>query len=64
MRVGLEELAQCFSQDAHAATVDNPNAGESGEEGAVDEFFDLAGGLVHSLSNDVDFAWDSGIFSR
>jgi len=44
--------------------VHNPNAGESGEEGAVDEFFDFAGGLVHSLSNDVDFAWDSGILSR
>jgi hypothetical protein len=37
----LEQLAEGFSQDAHAAAVDYADAGEAGEEGLVYEAFDF-----------------------
>jgi hypothetical protein len=51
----LEVLAESFSQDAHAAAVDDANSGHSGEESAIDEFFYFAGSFVDGASDDVDF---------
>jgi hypothetical protein len=51
----LQELAKGFAEDSHAAAVDNADAGESGEEGAVYEFFDFAGSVVDGLADYVDF---------
>ena len=51
----LEKLAEGFAEDSHAAAVDNADAGESGEEGAVYEFFDFAGSVVDGLADYVDF---------
>src|SRR5439155_26044783 len=45
VRMLLQELAQRFAQDAHAAAVDNAHPRQSGEESAVDEFLDFAGGV-------------------
>src|SRR5215472_14016772 len=50
----LEHLPQGLAQDAHAAAVDDADARESGEKGAVDELFDFARGVVDGLSNDID----------
>lgn len=50
----LEGLAQGFAEDAHAAAVDDADARESGEESAVDEFFDFARGVVDGVADDVD----------
>ena len=36
----LQQLAQGFAEDAHAAAVDYADAGQAGEEGAVDELLD------------------------
>ena len=55
VRVLLQELAEGFAEDAHAAAVNDADARESGEEGAVDELFDLGGGFVDVAANDVDF---------
>ena len=38
----LQQLAQGFAQDAHAAAVDDADARQSGEKCAVDELFDFA----------------------
>src|SRR5579863_4771895 len=54
----LQHLAQGFAKDTHAAAVNDAHARESGKEGAVNEFFDFAGGLVDGLSDHVDFARD------
>ena len=62
VRVLLEHLAEGFAEDAHAAAVDDADAREAGEEGAVDESFDFAAGLVDGLSDDVDFHGDVGAF--
>ena len=59
----LQELAEGFAEDAHAAAVDDADARESGEEGAVDELFDFAGGVVDCVADDVDFAGDVGAFA-
>jgi len=36
--------------------------GSPAREGAVDEFFDFAGGLIDGASDDVDFAGDVRAF--
>src|SRR5579863_5690361 len=56
MRMLLQHLAQRFAQDAHAAAVHDADARQAGEEGAVDETFDFAAGLVDGLADDVDLA--------
>ena len=47
----LQGLAEGFAEDAHAAAVDYADAGEAGEEGVVDEFFDGAGGVVYVVAD-------------
>ena len=59
----LQELAQGFAEDAHAAAVDDADARESGEEGAVDKFFDFAGGVVDGVADNVDLGGDVGAFA-
>jgi hypothetical protein len=51
----LQKLAKGFAEDSHAAAVDYADAGESGEEGAVDELFDFAGCVIDRLADYVDF---------
>jgi len=63
VRMLLQHLAQGFAQDAHAAAVDDADAWQSGEEGAVDEFLDFTGSVVDGLSDNVDFAGDAGGFA-
>src|SRR6266478_6651377 len=55
VRVLLQVLAQGLAQNAHAAAVDNAYFRHPCQEGAVYEFFDLAGGVVDVLADDVDF---------
>jgi hypothetical protein len=52
--VGLEELADAAAEDACAVAVDDADAIEAGEEGAVKILFQLSGGLVHGASDEVD----------
>src|SRR5438876_12094493 len=59
----LQELAQRFAQDAHAAAVDNAHPRQSGEESAVDEFLDFAGGVVHGASDHVDLRGNALAFA-
>src|ERR1039458_10236689 len=56
MRVLLQILAQSFSEDAHAAAVDDTDARQSGQEGAVYKFLHFSGGFVHGTADYVDFA--------
>src|SRR6516164_1928404 len=56
----LEELAKGLAEDAHAAAVHDADTGKSGEEGAIDELLDFAGGIVDRASDDVDFRGDTG----
>ena len=58
----LQQLAQGFAEDAHAAAVDDADAREPGEEGAVDKFFDFAAGLIDGLADNVDLGGGSGAF--
>ena len=58
----LQQLAEGFAQDAHAAAVDYADARESGEKCAVDELFYFAAGLVDGLADDVDLAGRIGAF--
>ena len=46
MGVGLEEVTDAAAEDARAMTVDYADAGEAGEEGAVEIFLQLSGGFV------------------
>src|SRR5438477_9696441 len=62
LRMLLEILTQGFAQHAHAAAVDDAHARQPGEEGAVEEFFHAAGGLIHIFADDVDLAGRRGIF--
>ncbi len=52
--VAAEVFAQGAAQDAHAGAVDDADAGQAGEEGAVEETFDLGLGLVGGAADDVD----------
>src|SRR5882762_536688 len=54
VRMFLQILPQSFAQDPHAAAVHYSDAGQAGEEGAVDELFDFAGGLVDGAADYVD----------
>ena len=51
----LQQVTKGFAEDSHAAAVDYADAGKTGEEGAVHEFFNFAGGIVDRLADDVDF---------
>ena len=59
----LQELAQSLAQNTHAAAVDDADARQSGEESAVYESFDFAGGVVDGLADDVDLAGNVRVFS-
>ena len=48
--------------DAHAAAVDYADSGQSGQEGAVDEILDFAGGVVDGVADDVEFRRDGVAF--
>ena len=52
--VGFEELAQRAAEHAHARAVDDADAGQPGEEGAVDVAFDFLLGFVGGAADDVD----------
>ena len=52
--VAAEVFAQSAAEDAHAGAVDDADAGEAGEEGAVEEAFDFGLGLVGGAADDVD----------
>src|SRR5579872_711574 len=58
VRMLLQGLTQGFAEDAHAAAVDYADSGQSGQEGAVDEFLDFAGGVVDGVADDVEFRRD------
>src|SRR5271165_6555410 len=58
----LQQLAEGFAEDAHAAAVDYADAFQAGEEGAVDEAFDFAGGVVDGAADYVDFGGDVDAF--
>src|SRR5271157_5410698 len=55
MRMLLQILAQGFAEDAHATAVNDAHPRHSGQESAIYEFLDFAGGFVHSAADDVDF---------
>jgi len=59
----LQKLTERLAEDAHAAAVDDANARESGEEGAIYEAFDHSTGIVYGLSDYVDFAGYVGAFA-
>src|SRR2546427_3421893 len=59
----LQELAQRFAQDAHAAAVNYAHARHSGEECAVHESFDFARGVVHGAPDDVDLGRNALAFA-
>src|ERR1019366_10274982 len=52
----LQVLPQGFAKDAHAAAVDDADARQSGQEGAVYEFLQFSGSFVHGAANYVDLA--------
>ena len=52
--VALEIIAQGAAEDAHAGAVDDADAGQPCEEGAVDEPLDLLLGLVGGTADDVN----------
>ncbi len=56
MRVLLQILAQSFAEDAHPTPVDDAHPRHAGKKRAVNEFFDFAGGFIHSAADDVDFS--------
>src|SRR5579864_8639158 len=51
----LQHLAEGFAEDAHAAAMDYADTGQPGQEGAVNELFNLAARDVDGLADDVDF---------
>src|SRR5437899_5066939 len=59
----LQELAQRFAQDAHAAAVNYAHARHSGEECAVHESFHFARGVVHGASDHVDLGGNALAFA-
>jgi hypothetical protein len=54
VRMAAQVFAQSAAQDAHASAVDDANAWEPGEEGAVKEAFDFGLGFVGRAADDVD----------
>jgi len=52
--VVAEELAEGAAEDAHAGAVDDADARQAGEEGAVEEAGDFVFGLVGGAADDVD----------
>jgi hypothetical protein len=55
MRMLLEVLAEGFAENAHAAAMDDADAGKSCEEGTVDELLDFACGFVDGAADHVNF---------
>ena len=54
VRMIAEIFAEGAAKDAHAGAVNDADARETGEEGAVEEAFDLVVGLVGGAADDVD----------
>ena len=52
--MAAEVFAQGAAEDAHASAVDDADAREAGEEGAVEEAFDFGLGFVGGAADDVD----------
>ena len=53
--VGLEEFADAATEDAGTVAVDDADAGEAGEEGAVEVFLELSGrASVDGAADEVD----------
>ena len=63
VRVLLQELTQSLAQNTHAAAVHDADTRQPGEESAVYESFDVAGGVVDGLADDVDLAGNIRVFS-
>src|SRR5438094_888507 len=63
MWMPLQDLAQRFAQDAHAAAMNYAHARHSGEECAVHESFDFARGVVHGAPDDVDLGRNALAFA-
>ncbi len=59
--MGFEVFAEGAAEDSHAGAVDDADMGESGEEGAVYELFDLGGGFIDVAADDVEFGGGAGI---
>ncbi len=53
--VALEEFADAAAEDAGTVSVDDADAGEAGQEGAVEIFFEIFGGFVDGAADEVDF---------
>ena len=47
----LQILPERFAQNTHAAAVNHADAWESCQKGAVEEFFDFRGGLIHCAAD-------------
>src|SRR5579872_1685302 len=62
MRMLLQGLTEGFAEDAHTAAVDYADAGQSGEEGAVDEFLHFASGVVDVVADDVELRGNILVF--
>ena len=60
--VGFEELAEGAAENAHAGAVDDADAGQAGEEGAVDVAGDFVLGFLGAAADDVDLGW--GVVER
>src|ERR1044071_6845282 len=58
----LQVLAQGFTENSHAAAVDDTHARKAGEKCSVDEFFYRAGCLVHVAADHVQLCRRAGIF--
>ena len=52
--MALEEFADAAAEDACAVAVNDADALEAGEEGAVKILFQLPGGFVHGAADEVD----------
>ena len=58
VRVLAQEVAQRAAQHAHADAVDDADARQAGEEGALDEALDFGLGFVGGAADDVDLGAD------
>ena len=58
----LQKLAEGFAEDSHTAAVDDADPRQACQEGAIDESFHVAGSVVDSLADYVDFCGDVRVF--
>jgi len=55
VRMTAKVFAQGAAQNAHASAVHDADAGQAGEEGAVDESLDFGLSFVGGTTDDIDF---------